>query len=1036
MATRREERLRYIISVYTHQHGKTSDLVIKYYKVLVELHVSIHEHAKAQGCLGELLEIVILRHGAGSSEEAAIRGKLEIVLNKDDSSDIVTYDDDIFDTTVELKSWDMQQIEIVLKMAITYESHGHLLKAEECYVFLWSGLIEYCQEIDRHRHIEIELYIGMINITIEYVRYLQRHHRHEEASSILICVWAEYEEYEFESEIIFTQLIIIGELMRTVNILAIAISVFKKCLSWFESHESYGHVEMCQTLISTTLEEMTITTSKTVTTTTETVLKESFESLLSKSIVTKETLVVCQSLVTLYIENEQWSRAITTATRSLGLIWKLIVTGKGILTLPREWSSEAIEIAFNLAMCHQRLYHYHEAEEVYLRIYQASFKSCTFEDDRFSRSTTHLIRFYEEHQHWDKVIHVYQELLAATRTHYGKSHSLTIRYMYELGTLCTAHGHAGGVDYFEEIIETLNDSSIVCHHDAFRATEIMCRVYYEQGYWTKLKSICATLWNAWIARHYAFDSGFIQDLYSRYIYVLERHFHAEYEFVRRLSLEYYDTCVLLYGSTSYVTVKALIELASISMRSTKYTHEAITHYEEIIKITTTTTTTITTTTETEMISTTTLNSIKENLSRAYIHVCSGNQVSVDTTERAFFVLTERFESLKLDLGCAHSETLIVLRELINLHLRLKQTQSTTIVVKTLLDHTVLIVSQKSTSRTLFEAARTIGLLYHGCGLIEEGKKLLRELHLQIVFGSRLEHSACGYGIDTSLGRGSYVFLVTFEETLHGSVSVNYSKVMAELLTETVLLESWMRCVETQKSLEIILTVGAKLFVFLEKTSRKEQIKIFRGKIHSLFFKQWGTVVKSSQETSLLFLTGLLRTLNTTRKIKIGDAACRSSNGIVDRLVREGDFQKAYEVSLYAFQFGEHQKSYHQLVNIGHGFKLSSLMTTPVKDIEKQENVALQAKMLELSRKVITVVLKACKDSKVNIVRMKLAELSDLVHLLGTQKNYTDLEVRLSPISLNTVILITVQSGFSHLFGRLARCRSNGPHRQSYHLPKF
>jgi hypothetical protein len=37
------------------------------------------------------------------------------------------------------------------------------------------------------------------------------------------------------------------------------------------------------------------------------------------------------------------------------------------------------------------------------------------------------------------------------------------------------------------------------------------------------------------------------------------------------------------------------------------------------------------------------------------------------------------------------------------------------------------------------------------------------------------------------------------------------------------------------------------------------------------------------------------------------------------------------------------------------------------------------------------VLKACKDSKINFVRLKLSELNDLVGLLGTQENYADLE---------------------------------------------
>jgi len=260
--------------------------------------------------------------------------------------------------------------------------------------------------------------------------------------------------------------------------------------------------------------------------------------------------------------------------------------------------------------------------------------------------------------------------------------------------------------------------------------------------------------------------------------------------------------------------------------------------------------------------------------------------------------------------------------------------------------------------------------------------------------------------------------------------------MAQLLTETVLLESWTRSVKTEKNIEVTLSVGARLFIFLEKASRKEQVTILQEEIHNLFLKKWGSVVKSKHEISLTFLTSLLRTLGSqTRKIKIGDAACRSTNGIVSSLLRDGQFQKAYEVARYAFQFGEHQKSYHHLLNIGHGFKLSSLMATHVKNTEKQETAELQAKMLELSRRIITVVLKACRDSNINIVRLKLTELNDLVHLLGDQNNYTDLEVSHSPLNPNTYKHTDFHpSGSSPPSGPPAKYRSNGRHQQSCPLP--
>jgi hypothetical protein len=64
----------------------------------------------------------------------------------------------------------------------------------------------------------------------------------------------------------------------------------------------------------------------------------------------------------------------------------------------------------------------------------------------------------------------------------------------------------------------------------------------------------------------------------------------------------------------------------------------------------------------------------------------------------------------------------------------------------------------------------------------------------------------------------------------------------------------------------------------------------------------------------------------------------------------------------------------------------------VKLSGKTVDPELRTKMLDLSRKIIFEVLKACKASKINFIRLKASDLNDLVGLLGEQQNYADLEV--------------------------------------------
>ena len=599
VATHKEEMLKYVIVACKHQYGKTSDTVIRYYKQLAQLYVEIHEEHHAELIWKELHEIVVVRYGEDSEEARTLSGKITVTIKKGEKrEEVIEYDKGIFETTMDMEVWDIRRIKITLDLAVSCERREEYFEAEKLYLLLWSRLTEECQH--SHHHHGVEIHISMIDIALEYVRFLRRRGRHEEASSILICIWTEYEEYTFESETLFLRLKIIGELMRAVSLLSIAVSVFRKCLGWFSLHGKHEHVESCKILISQTVEQITTTTTATSTTTSttksssttistsstttsQTIIKEIFESTMSRSTVTSETINVCKSMISSYMKLEQWSLAIEVIERSLTLIWKMVISGGGTCALPREFGSEAIDIAINLAICHYRAHHFHEAEEIYVRIYRACRNSCHIHDERLTRSYSILIAFYEEHQHWHKIIAIYQDLLVEYRKHLGRSHELTIKTLYLLGSLCSQHGHGHAHEYYEEIVTVLNGDKYICHHGATEAMIVLCRVYYEEGHWHKLKSVCEVLWGTWIHHHHEhkFESDFIEVLYIRYRYVLEHHFQCEYEVLRNITIIYRDTCIKVFGASVSITIKALIEFAEISMRSEKYIHEAITTYEEV-----------------------------------------------------------------------------------------------------------------------------------------------------------------------------------------------------------------------------------------------------------------------------------------------------------------------------------------------------------------------------------------------------------------------------------------------------------------------
>ena len=1029
LVNRKEEMLTYIIEMYKYQHSETHDLVIRYYKVLAQLYVEIHEEHKAETVWRKLREIVIVRFGKGSEEETSISENLTIIIKKSGKkTDVVEYEQGIFDIVGELEVWNIRRIKLTIELALSYEARGEFLLAEELYVFLWRKITERCHHIGHHHGIEI--HIHLMEVIIEYVRFLRRCHRHEEASSVLICIWTEYEDYEFESETLFVQLKIIGELMRSVSLLSVAVSVFKRCWGWFKAHSVHEHISSCEILISETMEEIirttsttTLTTTLTTTSSTETVIKEVFESTMSRTSITSETISTCKSLISYYMKMEKWTEAIEVTKRSLVLIWKSVIYGGGTIALPREFGAGAIDIAINLAICHHQSQHFHEAEEIYVRIYRACRNSCHIDDERLIKTYKVLIRFYEEHRHWHKMIEIYSELLVEYRAQLGASHSLTIRTLYILGGLCSDHGHGHAHEYYEEIITVLNRGSHVCHADALDAMFFMCRYRYEAGHWHKLQTICKILWETWRGRHHAhgkFSADFIEVLYLRYRYVLEYHVHCEYSVLRNLTIEYRESCLGFFGATVAITIKAMIELAQICMRSEKYIHEAITIYEEVLTHTKTTTTTTTTT----VVSTTTITTIKQQLTEAYTSVCQHETVSTTVIERAIKFMFERYESLRITVGWAHTETLFVLREIVSLHLKLKRQESITVVRRLVCEAAIQIIVSEKRSKMLHESGRAVGRIFLSCGMTDLALEVIEEIRLQIITGTASSYNKHGVKIDKLGEKVSFVFLVTLEQVVRGELSISYSEVMADYLTESVLYESYTLSVRS--STTTILGHAARLWNFLNIKRRYGQREVLENQSYDIFVKKWAINARSKEIGLLFYISLLIHIGDSVREVHVGSIACASSIVEVRRLLGKGQVHQAYEVAECALDFINHQLSYHQLQNVPHGFKLSALMAG--RGVEQLVMAKVDAKlredMLHLSRKIIREVLKACKDSKVDFVRLQSRELNDLVGLLGEQQNFADLEVwptitRLFlsgslPLSLLLLNCSTTTSFFHHL----------------------
>jgi tetratricopeptide (TPR) repeat protein len=993
IVTYRETMIRFMIEICKCKHGASSDHVIKWYEVLAKLYIDIKEEYRATIVYKELYEIIVIRFGKGHPRARGISetlGGLNVVLEGGSEEEIVKYNEWIFETSEEMEVTHELRISIIIRLAHTYEAQGKWFLAEKLYINLWRRISEICRI-----KASIEMHIAKINITLEYVRFLQRIKRIEEASNILICLWAEYEHHSCESETLIIRIKEIGTLFKAFGLLTVAISIFTKVWGWFKSKGKIDHEEATSTtvLITEVVEEITETTTttitKTTTTVTETIVTEIFETSYTRckhGQVDAHFFKACIALISLYIKQEKWSACEVVIRRSLELTWKAVLTVDAELTLSSSFTKESILIATQLAMCYRRQKYFEKAEEIYLRIYRACLISFSIEDIRVTEASLALIHFYEEYHRHDKVIEIYIELLRGYKKHCGAAHALTIKTLYALGSICIMLGRKDAYEYYIEIVTTLNKGGH-CHHDAFEAAIIVCRYYYEEKRWAELQKICAVLWETFIHHHheFKFTEEMITTLYERYIYVLEFHAKVEFSVLYKLSVQYRETVTKYFGVSAAITITAMIALANICEKNEKHYHESVTIYEEIIKkITTTTTTTVT-----ESITKT----VKKRLSKMYVTIITkGHSATKATIDRGIVICLERYESLKLEFGCWHETTLTQLRELVILYKKHGSHDST--IIRLLQTSVIEIITKVTNSITLYHAASTLASIYVSVGLVKSGQDLLHQLRHLIVLHDIASSTEITISLDSKVSKVAFVFLVTFEQSLAEKVVLSYSEVMADILLETQLYEQYTQVIKTETKIEIVLEVGAKLHAFWASRGRKVECDVLDRKLFAMFKASYSACIHTHEDITLIFYSALLVELGKERNtVDFGAIVCLVSNHKVKALLEAGNFNKAHEVAKCAFQLISSQRFYHVMHNVSYGYKLAEYMAGI--DVRKPADNKLHESMLETSRKIVVDVLNACREAKVNFVALKFEDVAGLVRLLGDQQNYGELEVHSS-----------------------------------------
>ncbi|KAL5410988.1 hypothetical protein PMIN03_005094 [Paraphaeosphaeria minitans] len=989
--THREELLLDLITAYERQYGRSSDLVIQTRETLAQLYISIKEEERAQEIYRIIQEITIEHYGKHSHEANDLHVRLRVVLGKGkEDQELETYKDSFFtDEDAEDKAidvFDTNQIVIWLRRAEEHFARGEILLAEKTYVELWQQISHRCRTVQ-----SVEWHEKHLDVTTAYSQFLISQKRTSESSSILITVWQQYENHQLAySESIVTRITTVAKMIKSQGHYAMALSMFRFVSLYYKSvrqEESSHSTEISREISSTSTDliQQSLSSTTTITQTTGTVsdsvFQSIFQSLISSKTLDVSTMTLAKKLTVQYVEQRNWSAALTVIKTTLDRTWHSFFSGSvHEVTLTTTFLKESVELIETLAEVFRQQRRIDKVEDVYIRFFRAVLSSPTTDKAIFEKAKTLLVTFYDKRGYPDNAISIFQDVLVVYRNVFGAAHELTIKTLYILGARCKAHprNHPYWIDYYQQIVTSLNKDSDHCHHDAMDAIVIVATSYWEDRRYAEAVTVFGVLWKTFVLKNKEYkhftENSFVQTLYERYFQCLEET-GVSWSIMYKTTKEYRETSLAIFGAESSIVAEATLTLARVTQRSEEHFSEAISWYEQASKYTS---------------MSTSVTEIKQQLSSLYVRrlkSTSSTTIKSETFERAITIHEERFSEVTRKYGYAHESSLTELRELVQLYSRQKKTE---VALRQLTTAVTSIITHESSSQKLIESASYVAASFQAIQEEHYCTQLIHQLHVQICAHDVRHVSKWSFDL-TKTGRGALVFVASLEYSLRRDFAITFSEILADLTAEFIYFEE-LRQALAKGSMRNLVVVAAPLRTFLLGHHLSESAVFVEDEVLRIFMQRDAANLHTlSKESPRLFIVSILEYLGSRRSSHFNKAVILASNELVASLTKSKRFAEAYDVANLAFLFASNHDGYNGVQSISHGFKLASLLVGREEEGLKSPDANLRKKMLELSNRIVKKILEITKTLHINLAQVKVDELSHLTALLGEQTDYATLE---------------------------------------------
>lgn len=990
-STEVEETLTYIAETQRKQYGVSHATTITYLRRLAEYYVSIKENTKAATLYIEVYEVLVSKYGYHHSETEEVYKKLTTVATKEQLTKISQKQQTSAEKSLEVS--DSRRVTSTKDVVQQYEAENNVEKAEEVMVNYWREISEKSRTTK-----DIKVAEQQVDVTMEYVQFLQRHKRTEEATSILNGLYSELEKSTSYGETKITWIQKIASQLKslqTTSSTSTARSIYSYLWKYYKStgrQTSKEAQSVAQSLTETaitstsnsastsTSTSSTATSSNTVTSSNtssfeeqEEVYREILEtSSLTSQTVDQTTINTTKQLLSIYSQQEKHEEIIEVSRDILQRQWASVLTGQKDTKMTSTFSSESIQIAKQLATSYMRLSYVEEASTVMYGLYAAYRSEVKQHTEQFVSFSREIISHYQSVYRHSDALSIYQSTYESLLSVYGATHQQTISILYEKAEYeLKQNRRKQALQSYETLWTSIKDTKTeTTTKEGVKAGLAICNIYEREQNWESARKVYHTLWQTFIQKGQEYNLGveFVEKVFDRYLYILESKTTVDYEFRRKLAAEYRSTCIKFYGQESERTMSATLKLAQLNEKDEKFRSDAVSMYESIL--------TSKTATSASMFSV--VATARRSLARLY------SELNV-TNERAQGLYTEEFEGVRGQKSISHADTLFWLGLLIKCFKIRNTAEDNKAAVRRIETVTTELVLQESDTQKMYEASKTIAKIYKEHNLTEPtASEFLFQLRQHAITGESTIVSLKG----KVLSRKAFTFIVGFEETITGG---QFSVIMSELMTEQLLVSTFIKQKKAKASFDVLITTGNRLRLFLKNKGRSDYTRI-ETELFDIFLAEIvGQNADIDRQASRQFFDIVLSEFD---KDAHDLNVLRITLEAISRAFNENQFQRGYSLAYISDRYMHHFDGFRSQSKVEIAFQICLRLAG--RGTRKAGDEKIEQKMTALSGSLLQEVLSAAKAIRLSLVSLPLKDLNILVGILGQTKNYADLEVSPHP----------------------------------------